>query len=357
MERATRALPRGIFAASMSFFDKTTESIDTQTHRQHTIRLSEAGIAGFVVMGSNGEAPHISIEERDTIILETRIALDSIGKQQTPIIAGCSEHSVRGTVHLCHEASRAGSDYALVLPPSYFSKGMTSDVIESFFTDVADQSPISIILYSFPAVSAGIEMDSDLLSRISQHPNVAGTKFTCGDTGKLSRVSTAMKPRQSYALFGGLADFILPALVADATGVIAGGANVTPRTCVQIFDLWQKGLVEEARDMQAILAKGDWEHTARGISGTKAALNDLFGTLDKLCIDAMGKKANGTATSQDIKFVLKQPDSCAIAKLTLRARKLRNRLSQQAFRRRRDDLIRELRERADNNQTNESETC
>ncbi|KAH9242283.1 hypothetical protein K456DRAFT_1716025 [Colletotrichum gloeosporioides 23] len=52
----------------------------------------------------------------------------------------------------------------------------------------------------------------------------------------------------------------------------------------------------------------------------------------------MGKKANGTATSQDIK-------------------KLRNRLSQQAFRRRRDDLIRELRERADNNQTNESEAC
>ncbi|KAE9570441.1 hypothetical protein CGMCC3_g13546 [Colletotrichum fructicola] len=50
----------------------------------------------------------------------------------------------------------------------------------------------------------------------------------------------------------------------------------------------------------------------------------------------MGKKANGTATSQDIK-------------------KLRNRLSQQAFRRRRDDLIRELRERADNNHTNESE--
>ncbi|KAI8221067.1 L-threo-3-deoxy-hexylosonate aldolase [Colletotrichum sp. SAR 10_86] len=318
MERATRALPRGIFAATMSFFDKTTESIDTQTQRQHTIRLSEAGVAGFVVMGSNGEAPHLSIEERTTIIRETRNALDSIGKQHTPIIAGCSEHSVRGTVHLCHEARRAGSDYALVLPPSYFSTGMSPEVIESFFTDVADQSPIPIILYSFPAVSAGIEMDSCLLSRISQHPNVAGTKFTCGDTGKLSRVSTAMKSRQSYALFGGLADFILPALVAGATGVIAGGANVTPRTCVQVFDLWQEGLVEEAREMQAILAKGDWEHTARGIS------------------DTMGKKANGTATSQDIK-------------------KLRNRLSQQAFRRRRDDLIRELRERADNNHTNESE--
>ncbi|KAG7072841.1 dihydrodipicolinate synthetase family protein [Colletotrichum scovillei] len=313
MERTTRELPRGIYAASMSFFDKTTETIDIQTQRQHTIRLSEAGISGFVVMGSNGEAPHLSIEERNTIIRETRQALDSIGSQQTPIIAGCSEHSVRGTVHLCKEASRAGSDYALVLPPSYFSNSMSPDIIESFFIDVADQSPIPIILYSFPAVSAGLEMDSGLLSRVSHHPNVAGTKLTCGDTGKLSRVSTAMKVRQSYALFGGLADFILPALVSGATGVIAGGANVTPRTCVRVFDLWQAGRVEEAREMQAILANGDWEHTARGISGTKAALTDLFG-------------------------------------------KLRNRLSQQAFRRRRADLIRDLRERADNNNIDESET-
>ncbi|KXH53161.1 dihydrodipicolinate synthase [Colletotrichum nymphaeae SA-01] len=265
MERTTRELPRGIYAASMSFFDKTTETIDIQTQRQHTIRLSKAGISGFVVMGSNGEAPHLSIEERNTIIRETRQALDSIGSQQTPIIAGCSEHSVQGTVHLCKEASRAGSDYALVLPPSYFSNSMSPDIIESFFIDVADQSPIPIILYSFPAVSAGLEMDSGLLSRVSHHRNVAGTKFTCGDTGKLSRVSTAMKFRQSYALFGGLADFILPALVSGATGVIAGGANVTPRTCVRVFDLWQAGRVEEAREMQAILANGDWEHTARGI--------------------------------------------------------------------------------------------
>ncbi|KAK1711602.1 hypothetical protein CaCOL14_003339 [Colletotrichum acutatum] len=277
MERTTRELPRGTYAASMSFFDETAGTIDTQTQRQHTIRLSKAGISGCVVMGSNGEAPHLSIEKRNTIIRETRQALDSIGSQQTPIIAGCSEHSVRGTIHLCQEASRAGSDYTLVLPPSYFSDGMSPDIIEGFFIELADQSPIPIILYSFPAVSAGIEMDSGLLSRVSQHPNVAGAKFTCGDTGKLSRVSTAMKARQSYSLFGCLADFILPALVAGATGVIAGGANVTPRACVQVFDLWQEGRVKEARELQAILANGDWKHTARGISGTKAALDALFG--------------------------------------------------------------------------------
>ncbi|KAL2689001.1 hypothetical protein Neosp_003051 [[Neocosmospora] mangrovei] len=277
MQRPTRSLPGGIYAASMTFFDSATDDIDPQTQRQHTIRLAKAGIAGFVVMGSNGEAPHLSIEERSIVIHETRSALDSIGKEKTPIISGCSDQSVRGTVHLCREAGLSGSDYALVLPPSYFRGDMSPDIIEGFFTDVADQSPIPIILYSFPAVSAGIEMDSGLLSRISQHPNVVGTKFTCGDTGKLSRVSTAMKSHQPYAIFGGLADFILPALVAGATGVIAGGANVTPRTCVKVFDLWHEGRVKEAQEIQAMLAQGDWEHTSLGISGTKAALNILFG--------------------------------------------------------------------------------
>lgn len=277
MQRPTRSLPGGIYAASMTFFDSATDDIDRQTQRQHTIRLAKAGITGFVVMGSNGEAPHLSIDERSSVIRETRSALDSIGKEETPIIAGCSENSVRGTVHLCREAGLAGSDYALVLPPSCFRGSMSPDIIKDFFTNVADQSPIPIILYSFPAVSAGIEMGSDLLSRISQHPNVVGTKFTCGDTGKLNRVSTAMKSHQPYAIFGGLADFILPALVAGATGVIAGGANVTPRACVKVFDLWHEGQMEEAREMQAVLAQGDWEHTARGISGTKAALSMLFG--------------------------------------------------------------------------------
>ncbi|VUC25224.1 unnamed protein product [Clonostachys rosea] len=209
MESTSRSLPGGIYAAVITFFDSDTENIDLKTQNQHIARLVKAGIAGFVIMGSNGEALHLSIEERSTIIRETRSCLDVLGKTQTPVIAGCSDQSVRDTVHLCREAALTGSDYAIVLSPSYFRGGMSLDVIERFFAAVVEY---------FPGVSAGIEMDSGLLSRVSQHLNVAGTRFTCGDTGKLSRAATAMKSRQPYAIFGGLADFILPALIAGATG-------------------------------------------------------------------------------------------------------------------------------------------
>jgi L-threo-3-deoxy-hexylosonate aldolase len=144
---------------------------------------------------------------------------------------------------------------------------------------------LPILLYSFPAVVAGIEMDSDLLISISKHPNVVGTKFTCGDTGKLGRVARAMNAitpqsaegQTGYVVLGGLADFELPAFVAGASGVIAGGANVTPKACAAVFSLYKEDRLRESIEAQRILSTGDWAHTKRGVAGTKAALEKYFG--------------------------------------------------------------------------------
>jgi hypothetical protein len=56
---------------------------------------------------------------------------------------------------------------------------------------LADASPIPIIIYSYPAVCAGINMSSDVIIRVGQHPNVAGVKHTDHDIGKIARESRA----------------------------------------------------------------------------------------------------------------------------------------------------------------------
>lgn len=239
--------------------------------------MVEAGIKGIVVMGSNGEAPHLDREERKTIIQTTRAILCEHGYDTTPIIAGCSDQSVRGTLQLCRDAESAGADYALVLPPSYYRPAMSADVIKRFYHGVADGSPLPIILYSYPTVAAGIELSSDVLIAASSHKNVVGTKFTCGDTGKLNRVTTAMKSRKpDYVTLGGLADFILPGLVAGASGMIVGGGNVAARSCVHVHDLWARGELAAAHEAQCILSTGDWAHTRIGVGGTKAVLQKYF---------------------------------------------------------------------------------
>lgn len=289
----------GVYAPTMTFFD-ANEELDTPAIRRHAVRLAKAGLVGLVTMGSNGEAVHLTRQERMTVTRETRSALDEAGFSNVPVIAGASEQSIRGTIELCKEVAQAGGEYALIVPPSYYRAAMGNDeTLYEFFTAVADGSPVPLILYNYPGAVAGIDMDSDLIIRISAHPNIIGTKFTCANTGKLTRVARALgavtpasplapaqkpvptvaKPdaKHPYVAFGGIADFSLQTLVSGGSAILAGGANVIPRLCVRIFNLWSEGKLAEAMEAQQQLSAADWVLTKAAIPGTKSAIQSYYG--------------------------------------------------------------------------------
>ncbi|KAA8908202.1 hypothetical protein FN846DRAFT_680214 [Sphaerosporella brunnea] len=273
----------GIYAPTMTFFDPVTEDLDIPTIKKHAVRLAEAGLAGLVTMGSNGEAVHLSRAEKSLVTKATREALDAAGFTHVSVMVGCSEQSVRGTIELCKEAHAAGGDSTLLISPSYYRYAMTNETLYDFFMKVADGSPIPIVIYNYPGAVAGIDLDSDLILKLSEHPNIVGTKFTCGNTGKLARVAlaknavTATSPGSGYVAFAGMADFLLQGLLVGGSGVIAGGANVAPKACVQVYRLFAEGKLEEARQAQLKLSKGDWILSKAGIPGTKSAIQSYFG--------------------------------------------------------------------------------
>ncbi|CAI7654598.1 unnamed protein product [Penicillium discolor] len=281
----------GVYAPTMTFFDAQTEELDIASIRRHAVRLAKAGLVGLVTMGSNGEAVHLSREERMTVNRETRSALDEAGFSNVPVISGASENSIRGTIDLCKEVAASGGDY-------YRTAVGNDETLYEYFTAVADGSPVPIILYNYPGAVAGIDMDSDLIIRISEHPNIVGTKFTCANTGKLTRVATALgaitpssplapaqrtatvsKPnaKHPYIAFGGIADFSLQTLVSGGSAILAGGANVLPRLCVRIFTLWSEGRLTEAIEAQQQLSAADWVLTKASIPGTKGAIQSYYG--------------------------------------------------------------------------------
>lgn len=277
-----RPLLPGIYAPTLTFFHADTEELDLPTIERHTVRLARAGLKGLVTMGSNGEAVHLTGAEKTLVTQTHRKALDSAGFDQIPILAGCSAGSVRETIILTKEAAAAGAEYTLILPPSYFRAAMDTAAIKAYFISVADESPLPIIIYNYPGAVSGIDLDSDVLIELAQHPNIIGTKFTCANTGKLTRVAlatdaaTPAKPT-GYMAFGGMCDFTVQTLVSGGSGVIAGGANVLPKVCVKIWELWEQGKFDEAIALQKVLSKGDWVLTRGAVPGTKAALETYFG--------------------------------------------------------------------------------
>jgi L-threo-3-deoxy-hexylosonate aldolase len=136
---------------------------------------------------------------------------------------------------------------------------MDSSTIERCFTQVADASPLPIIIYNYPGAVAGIDLDSELLIRLAKHPNIMGMKFTCGDVGKLARVATATSPcseiyptaGSDYMAFAGITNFITPSLAVGSSGAIVGAANVFPKACVNVYNLFVAGKQEEAMKAQA----------------------------------------------------------------------------------------------------------
>ncbi|MBE3042939.1 dihydrodipicolinate synthase family protein, partial [Candidatus Bathyarchaeota archaeon] len=264
-------LPAGVYVPSLAFFTPDTEDVDPATLERHLMRLVNAGVAGIVVHGSNGEAVHLSRSERASMIRVARDAILHEGSDaRIPLLAGCGAHSTREATELCVDAAKAGATHALVLPPSYYNGLLSDDKIVQHFYDVADRSPIPLLVYNFPAAASGRDLSSDTILRIAQHPGVVGVKLTCGNTGKLARLADDVP--EGFFVAGGSADFILQGQVVGGHGTICGLANIAPRACVRVMRLFDEGRMEEARALQAVLARADWVAIQTGFAGVKAAV-------------------------------------------------------------------------------------
>jgi len=283
----TRPLVPGVYVPTMCFFDIDTEDVDTATIARLAVRLARAGVTGLATQGSNGEAVHLTHSERQLVTATTRKALDDAGFTRMPIIVGCGCQSTRETIQYCHEAWESGGDYALVLPPSYYASlfAPASETIFEYFTAVADASPIPIIIYNFPGAVGGLDLSSDVIVKLAEHPNIVGVKLTCGNTGKLNRVAAATRKlsknrdrhNPDFLVLGGSADFSIQALVAGGHGILAGLANIAPKACIKTISLYNEGKTEAAQDMQDVISQGDWTAIQGGVVGVKAGLEAWMG--------------------------------------------------------------------------------
>ncbi|KAF5675276.1 dihydrodipicolinate synthetase [Fusarium heterosporum] len=275
-------LHAGLYVPTVAFFS-SDESIDVETTKLHAKRLIEAGVSGLVTHGSSGEAVHLDHNERQLIIRATRDAINEARRPGIPLIAGCGAQSTQEAVQLCHEAAESGSNYALVLPPAYYGILLTTQHIIQHFLAIADHSPIPILIYNFPGACSGLDLSSDIIIDLAGHPKIVGVKLTCGNTGKLARIVDATARNngrggnKSFRTFGGSVDFTLPTLVIGGHGIIGGTGNIAPRACMKLFTLWEQRKLDEARQLQAVVARGDWAAIEGGFVSIKAALQHYCG--------------------------------------------------------------------------------
>jgi 2-keto-3-deoxy-L-rhamnonate aldolase len=148
----TASPPTGVFVPVPTFFKPASATksiqpaIDVETQVAHSVYLAKNGIRGLVLLGSTGEAVHMSRQERFDMVSGVRKGLNEAGIPDYPIMAGVLVNSVDEVLEWLHDWKKAGAQWGLVLAPGYFGAAATQENIREWFTVVADNSPIPILL-------------------------------------------------------------------------------------------------------------------------------------------------------------------------------------------------------------------
>ena len=266
MELAGRL--RGILPPLVTPF--TSEgALERAAFERNLEAYAETGLAGYLVLGSNGEAS--ALEEAEKLELVQAARRLARGK---PLLVGAGLESTRATIALVRKLANAGADAVLVLPPFYFRARMTDEALLRHFEAIAEAAPVPVLLYSVPAVT-GSSLSPGLVTTLSQHPNVVGIKESSGDVALLGRIAAATA--SSFATVCGSGPVIYPALCVGARAGILAVACCCPRQSVALFEAHHSGDHARARRLQqALLPLAAAVTSGHGVAGLKAAM-DLAG--------------------------------------------------------------------------------
>lgn len=152
--------------------------------RENLARWCATELAGFVVLGSNGETVHLTEKEKRGMLQTAREVIPS----DRLLIAGTGEQSTLATIELTCQAADLGADAALVTPPHYYRPRMDIAALERHYSALADASPI--LLYNIPSYT-GIDLTVEQILRLAQHPNIVALRTapaTCPRWGRSSAV-------------------------------------------------------------------------------------------------------------------------------------------------------------------------
>ncbi len=267
MKRSNFSL-RGVFPPIPTPFDATGE-VACRALAENLARWNRYDLAGYVVLGSNGEGVLLDEGEKLRLLETARQAIPA----DRLMIAGTGCESTRATIALTRRAAEVGADAALVVTPHYYKGRMTAEALVGHFYAVADASPIPVLLYNVPS-NTGVDLDAATIARAAQHPNIVGVKDTGGNITKMADTVRLVGP--AFQVLAGSAGFFFAGLAVGAVGGVLALANVAPQAASDLYRLFKAGRWDEAAELQRRMLPVNAAVTTRfGIAGLKAALDML----------------------------------------------------------------------------------
>lgn len=242
--------------------------LDLEGLRSNILKWNETRIDGYVVLGSTGERVHLDESEYVQVIATAREAVPA-GRL---FIVGAGQQSTLGTINEIKRVAAAASvDAVLVITPYFYRPSLSQEALVDHYQEVADASPVPVILYSMPALT-GIKIEPETAARLSEHENIVGLKDSSSDVASLQK--TVKSVSKDFAVLTGNGTVLDAGLLAGACGAILAVGCVAPHLCIAIMEAVKSGDTERAAQLQSHLSPLAAAVTTRfGLGGLKTALD------------------------------------------------------------------------------------
>ncbi|KAB5540248.1 dihydrodipicolinate synthetase [Coniochaeta sp. 2T2.1] len=288
-----RVPPPGVYVPSPTFYRPSSEAaassllqpqVDVQAQADHSVFLAKSGIKGLIILGSTGEAIHLNRSERKALVAGTRKGIEDAGFPDYPILAGVLTNGIDETLEWLNDYKEAGAQWGLVLVPGYFGTGASQENIREWFTIIADNSPLPILIYNYPGVTNNVLVTPETYTSLAAHPNIVGCKMSHGNVSH--HVQVSLDPNidhDNFRVFSGFGQQLGPIVVFGAAGVIDGLAAIYPKTVVALFNAvakvneGDKEALKEARRLQYVVSKAEEFIGKTGVVGIKDAVYRVTG--------------------------------------------------------------------------------
>jgi 4-hydroxy-2-oxoglutarate aldolase len=239
-------------------FDENGD-IDLEAHKRNLKKLSKAGIKGFLIAGSTGEGPYLEAGEREALLAAAR---EQLGKKKY-LLCGVAAETTRQAKAMITEAA-AGANGVLVITPTTLSRNR-SRFIEDYYLELAESSPLPLLLYSVPSVTA-YELPEESVARLAEHPNIVGMKDSGGHPVRMQRMLASVP--EDFMIFTGSTQAVTLALAAGAYGAITASTNYMAKKLIETVNTARDDPIK-ARALQTEISRISLAVEAFGIPGIK----------------------------------------------------------------------------------------
>ena len=232
-----RTIFRGLGVALVTPFTENG-AVDFAAVAKIVDNLIAGGVDYILVLGTTGETPTLSKDERKALIRFVRDRVAGRVKLMVGVGGNCT-HDVVATLRTW---DLSGYDAILSVNP-YYNKP-NQEGLYQHFKAIAEASPLPIMLYNIPG-RTGVNMTPETIARIAADcDNIIGVKEASGDLAQMERIKELLP--SDFLLISGDDGLTVEVVKRGGDGVISVLANAYPSETAEFVHLALDGDIETA---------------------------------------------------------------------------------------------------------------